>query len=459
MEKNYFNKYQKYRIKYELLKKELYGGVPGVIPDDSLLPLNYFNQDIESTHLKSGAYGCVYKPPKKCNIPCEKPDCKTGISKIMLKYEADKEELIYSQDSIFNLVNIDPYNKYYIGLGHVCTPEKIPDDCHIYLYEEEVKMIIYKDGGMDLKSFLHLQDFPYSLSKDSNINFVEILELTLIHLENIFEAVTIFNSNGVYHFDIKIDNIVTNVPIPRPGQPRDYTRTQFRLIDFGLAKKYNQVEGIKVFQSKYSKSNKFNYPYYIWPIDTIFLKTPYMMSKTLSSIDQKIFSEEYDVYLREYYLTNYFIKSVDYKKYFDKSQVKSKKLKILDKKHLRIIYKENIENDEQYTFFCESILKTIDTFSLGILLLVIVRAFREKNDGITDIRIIKIINELEQFIFDSHILHPNPILRPDGQKILDLYRNFLIKLKLPNIKKTATTDENPRNPVLIKQTERRNSIS
>jgi serine/threonine protein kinase len=455
MKKNYFNKYRKYRIKYELLKKELYGGVPGVIPDDSLLPLSYFNPDIESTHLKSGSYGCVYKPPKKCKIPCDKPDCKTGISKIMLNREADKEELIYGSDSIFKLVNIDPYNKYYIGLGHVCIPENIPDDCRIVKpsYNPDVKMIIYKDGGMDLNSFLHLQGIPYSLSKDLNINFVEILELTLIHLENIFEAVSIFNSNGVYHFDIKIDNIVTNVPIPRPGQPRDYTRTQFRLIDFGFAKKYNKEYGyrIEAFQKKYSESNIY-YPYYIWPIDTIFL-----IEKNLPLINPRDFlnhylnikiynGDAYDLYLKEYY----------YQKYFDKSKVRSKEQ---DKIDLNNIYEKYIKNQLEYTLFCESILKTIDTFSLGILLLVIVTAFKKKNDGVTDIRIIKIIYELEQFIFESHILNPDPTLRPDGQKILDLYRNFLIKLKLPNIKKTATTDENPRNPVLIKQTERRNSIS
>jgi serine/threonine protein kinase len=138
----------------------------------------------------SGSYGCVYRPAIKCIDGKTRP----GVSKIQLYKDSISENK--KNQSILGYSN------------HRCRP----DLSDIVLDEScpkgDLGMIIYPDYGMSLSEFISSRDE---------------IRLIVKGLSNIFLGIETMNSEGKYHRDIHINNILV-----------DETDT-FRIIDYGLA--------------------------------------------------------------------------------------------------------------------------------------------------------------------------------------------------------------------------------
>ncbi len=181
-----------------------------------------FNTAIEPKFIAKGVHGCGFKPAIPCSEPCNDLKCKDynpRVSKLMTKEVADREMSIYTE---LGLNEIPDADTYFIVNPYQCTPSPTfnykEKGCLINI--KEPSTLIYEDGGIDL--YQHIK-------KDNGYNFLSVLK----GLKNIFKGVEKLYTHHIYHFDIKEDNIVM-------GQEKN----QFRLIDFGNARKYKEEKPI-----------------------------------------------------------------------------------------------------------------------------------------------------------------------------------------------------------------------
>ncbi len=251
-------KYLKYKMKY-LKLKQMYGGV-NTPPNANMVEIKvdtakeiadaysaYMSRegaaasaatDSTVTHKKigEGSSGCAYTPVFKCIHPeCisstgltgSKSDrCKYGIGKIMEENVADLE---YNRYILLDIDNIDPTFRYHFKQPHKCKPEITKADisnCPIHITKPT--MLIYDNGEDDIQKLL--TKIVYSGKPDIMNKIKQILKGLL----NIVEGIRIFNQNGVCHLDIKTSNITSSI-----SSVDALDRLHMRLIDFGMAVKYN----------------------------------------------------------------------------------------------------------------------------------------------------------------------------------------------------------------------------
>lgn len=168
-----------------------------------------------------GAYGCVYYPPLPCKNPCTSKYCKTGVSKLMVDFEAEDEMKAYEK-----IKEIDPKGKYHWAAEQICElpdgyeiPEK--EKCNagnVVLYDgAQLASIIMPYGGKPLDAIF--------------MNNVKVSTFIVNSFENLFEALVVFKKNNFVHGDIKSDNAMF------VGDPRNSASDPVRLkfIDFGLS--------------------------------------------------------------------------------------------------------------------------------------------------------------------------------------------------------------------------------
>ena len=171
---------------------------------------------------RRGAKGCVIDHNKnEYECPGISPD-KAYITKIQEKSSSEAELAIYNKiDTRVGEQNGD--NKYYIGHPILCNPGTLDEITR----KEEVSykkcgrvedgFIDYENGGSSLK---------YMLNKEINRDSVFYIKL-FKGFSNILNAVKLLNTNNIYHFDIKPDNIVGDLTKNPPT---------LRLIDLGDSK-------------------------------------------------------------------------------------------------------------------------------------------------------------------------------------------------------------------------------
>lgn len=175
--------------------------------------------------IDSGSYGCVFRPSLKCKNKTRKK----GVSKLMLKKDADEEvELI---KPIYDLTKRYPLIKKHIlipDINSVCVPDKISkkdlktfnDICYRLNYKgykastintqlDDFRVLHMDDGGITVKSYIS------SLKPKQEYNIIK-------SLMNIYKFVIIpMNNNGYFHSDIKDNNILVK-------------QHKLKVIDFGL---------------------------------------------------------------------------------------------------------------------------------------------------------------------------------------------------------------------------------
>jgi serine/threonine protein kinase len=179
--------------------------------------------------LAVGLDGCVYKPAFTCKEGRKYP-LKNYISKLMRKGEAKMQEEIENYRKL-RLTELDPDMEYFISNPEACslTDEDIDNfhkakkDCNNVA--TPLKAVNYIDGGKDMYSL-----FENIININDNGGYVSLNDIDKYFdaFDNIIKGVALLNENGVYHLDIKPENIVFM------ETPETYPN--FKLIDFGLSR-------------------------------------------------------------------------------------------------------------------------------------------------------------------------------------------------------------------------------
>ena len=167
---------------------------------------------METVEIGYGGDGCVYKPGF-----CKTSSKRNYISKVMYKEKYIEKEL--AKYAELNLSTLDPKMEYFIYDPELC---ELSDEDMLKLkraiknpeckYINPRYALNYLYGGEDLHLLLSdiADDVPLTVWNDYLYGF-----------KNIFDGIKLLHENGIYHMDIKPDNIVF-----------DKETAQFKLIDF-----------------------------------------------------------------------------------------------------------------------------------------------------------------------------------------------------------------------------------
>lgn len=168
------------------------------------------------TIIGHGTYGCIYRPPIKCGAKTRKMNYANKIAKLLTKKSANTE---YEEYSIIS--KIDPTNKYHLGKPVLCEADaadlKKQTDAHpCKKYEEEkdeqeFRLLIMEYGGIELATYVKTpREFETRFWKK---------------VRNLLDGAELFAKNGLTHRDIKLNNILLN--------PKSHNLIY---IDFGLSR-------------------------------------------------------------------------------------------------------------------------------------------------------------------------------------------------------------------------------
>ena len=171
-----------------------------------------------------GTYGCVLKPPLKCDKTSNliNQDYVNKISKIMSTQHAINEEKEYSA-----INNIDGLDKYAITGPVLCKPSldnkfnTSVNKCKTSIVKNtfnsnktNLRMLLLEDGGINI--YDHIK-------KVFTLQSLDEKKVFLTSLIKLFDGLLFFQSNEIIHRDIKLPNMVYNVNNGRA-----------KYIDFGL---------------------------------------------------------------------------------------------------------------------------------------------------------------------------------------------------------------------------------
>ena len=178
-----------------------------------------------------GTYGCVLKPPLKCDTiyGLTNKDYINKISKIMYYTHAINEEREYSA-----INNIEGLEKFAISKPILCNPlvdakfnnsvKKCKTNVVKSNYNSDkysLSMLLLEDGG------LSIYDHAYKVFILQNLNEKKVFLTSLIQL---FDGLLFFQSNNIIHRDIKLANMVYNVSTGKA-----------KYIDFGLMSNFQRL--------------------------------------------------------------------------------------------------------------------------------------------------------------------------------------------------------------------------
>jgi serine/threonine protein kinase len=190
----------------------------------------------------AGGFGCIFKPPLKCKS--KKQANKKNISKLITRKNGMKEYSISHR--ILKLIKkIPKYKEYFILDGITkCSPEKIPitykskigkcigmlgtDDIgkiNQRISNREFLLLNVPYGGVSLLDLLTQMTFSGFRNKKIHDSFCELID-NLIEL--LLNAVVKMRGVGVYHNDLKADNILY---VYNPKKKRNC----YRIIDWGVS--------------------------------------------------------------------------------------------------------------------------------------------------------------------------------------------------------------------------------
>ena len=181
---------------------------------------------MKTEFIAEGAYGCVLKPAKECDIKLNK-------NKTVVKIFRNKEDYItelYNQDIIEKIFK----NKKKIIVNKLSNCKKSINEYDKSAYinckdifngddNQEVYQIVYDNGGEDL--WKHISN--------NNITFKKMF----MNLENVINGLEILQKKNYIHQDIRPPNILLN-----------FKNKESKIIDFGFLIKKKDF---------YNYSNKF----------------------------------------------------------------------------------------------------------------------------------------------------------------------------------------------------------
>lgn len=359
-----------------------------------------FNSNNEkSKFIGQGSSGCGFYPAIKCKDTPDFTDYSSKISKLMTTKKATDEERKYQ---LIKLEEIEGWDKYFIGNPHKCKPvdNYNKGECTLTdITPENASLLLYENGGPDL----------YNLLKSPELSLIDVL----IGLQNILEGILLLNSKGIYHLDIKSDNIVTGLTEPH---------NNFRLIDFGMSYKTNESkfligtvkfsdidadyfnEATQMMNNNGSgnRNNKQSKTVMSIPV----IKTPTILrifpfyQFFLTRFFQEEISDRDDIYnilankFVETFLTTDDNSVKDVIRFYKESGILYRDSDNTRNSTILKGYLDEFKND---TGLYSKVMATLDIYSFGLLLLRL--SYKYDEDVISQ--------NLRQFIFDNKILYPN----------------------------------------------------
>lgn len=249
------------------------------------------------TVIESGGYGCIFRPQIKCDsehvIGNTNIYENSGISKIM-KYRHGMDEYDEIKKYIPLLKTIPNYNDYFlISRFSLCRPTKLTKN-DLKNYDEVncsslKKMNITKDNINSHLDKLLMINMPYGgIDLDCYISKIlydsrKVIEFNNKMLELLDNAILPMNQRGIYHSDLKSNNILANI---------EDNHLRFRIIDWGLSTIYHPKKLI-VFDSADTEFSG-NWKY----IPEVYRNRPFQFNVPFSSIlFSFLFRRLYDEFL------------------------------------------------------------------------------------------------------------------------------------------------------------------
>jgi serine/threonine protein kinase len=301
------------------------------------------------TIIGHGTYGCIYKPPIKCAATSKtrkNPINYTNkIAKLLTEKSANAE---YKE---YNIVSkIDPKNKYHLGKPILCHADaadlKQKTDAHPckkYNEEkdnEEFRLLIMEYGGIELRKYI---ETPKTFTSD----FWK-------KARNIFEGAQLFAKNGITHRDIKTANILLN-----PGSK------QLIYIDFGLSRNVKELTK-DIISGKKKTSFHWSYPF------------EYGLVSQAKKIMKMNDAEIDELYRKTVNLVFNETTADEYKSIKTMLTLLDDRMFPLNQLKVEVMIHESIDSIRMFNSVeecVETMVKTIDMFSLGLTMNETLNAF------------------------------------------------------------------------------------
>lgn len=183
----------------------------------------------------SGTYGCVYKPPLRCQGKTKRK--KNAISKFMKKRHAKNE--VRENERIEEL---DPDRKFHVKILEVCVPNE-PKEGYNENYRENCpkvwksnkselenyRLLIQQDGGIEIDQAI--KELPELKKGITSRRRAEWWNRFFAGMERLFYGVMKMSEAGFINNDIKTDNILINPET-----------LEMNFIDFGLSISREQMK-------------------------------------------------------------------------------------------------------------------------------------------------------------------------------------------------------------------------
>jgi serine/threonine protein kinase len=234
-----------------------------------------------SEYVGKGSYGCVIKPNINCNGTF-------GKNNEITKFFFSKKDYLVEYKNQIKVESVDKKGSFIVKKKSNCkiflTPEIIKKINNIILCDlnsNVVYQITYEYGGINLYN-IFIKEIDFLLKKNL-INFLQ-------NFVNIFDGLSTFNKNNIFHNDIKIDNILYNK-----------NNNKFKIIDFGIMNvSYLHIMYNIKYKPHHAYPNELNILGYI--LDGIYYKD--LKSYNLNSNQLVKILEEYILILKELYKNN-----------------------------------------------------------------------------------------------------------------------------------------------------------
>jgi serine/threonine protein kinase len=329
--------------------------------------------DTSYTKLGEGSYACVVSPALTCN----KNNNNGEVSKV---FTMDDGGVSFTMDlKLNNEINSillengltpDDIDSHFI-IGHECILEntnelytdstKINNICHKNIPGNIKKVINFKNGGVSLYEYYINNEIKYS-----NGSF-DIFYSLLNSFLNVFQGIDKLNRNGIYHMDLKPQNLLIDED------------NIIRISDFGNT----------LVESNITEDYKY---------ETHIVSPGYKPPELFTLVNGALYV--FTMYLGSSSVKN--VKNIDTINSPDKFQTYFLSL--------------NLTNKQKY--------EKVDVFSLGIMIMELLSYFNHYSDyNIITKNMIEKTNELV-----DKLTKMNPRERPNSSEALALYNDFLSEI-------------------------------
>jgi len=357
-----------------------------------------------------GTYGCAHYPSLICKGDVLSPSDK--ISKLMSSIDATTEMKEYVV-----IAGIDPENEFYLGQPKMCNLGNNSDNINaikrckikdkVLKNVELYSLLIMKNGGLDLNKFAK----TLKVLTNTTINRMK-MELFWVEVHRLLRGLKVFIENDLVHHDTKGGNIVYNE-----------TENRLNFIDFGLMTSKNKIKSSCIDSTNLLSIFHWSFPlelgfdnrnaYYTFARKSKEEKTQFVQS-LLTDIQKPkpelILSNAIKVFYSQIIPNN---------KSNAPSNVPTFDTILTD--FSVTVIEQIIPGDDKYLDFLEKSINTIDSYGVGIGLMVVLCNSAHLIDG-------KLANELNDLFY--HMFHPNVFMRYSIDEILKSYEEILYKFGL-----------------------------